>query len=257
MKTLLTLEFGKLLHLSSLRFSLGLLALFPIVWAYAPGVFDVYGFFLVSGYQLPGLTLLSSMEFLLPLLVAIASAELVGLERTYGTLPTVLLRPVTRSQWLLTKLLVALAYPFLLLTFLFLVSLLSGVFFGYGAFVGGTGVGEAGLLGQGVTTPGMALGELLRAYTVAAFSLVPISLLAVLFTVMFMNAAGGALATLSVLIFMKLLVVFPGLGRFLLTEHLDAYAAPSTTLPWAMMLLAVYAAAFAALSVTLFERKDF
>ena len=257
MKPLLSLEFGKLFHLSSLRFSLGLLALFPIVWAYAPGVFEVYGFYLVSGYQLPGLTLLSSMEFLLPLLVAIASAELVGLERTYGTLPTVLLRPVTRSQWLLAKLLVALTYPFLLLAFLFLISLVSGVFFGYGAFVGGTGVGDAGLLGQGITTPGAALSELVRAYAVAAFSLVPIGLLAVLFTVIFMNAAGGALATLSVLIFMKLLVVFPGLGRFLLTEHLDAYAAPGATLPWAMMLLAVYAAAFAALSVTLFERKDF
>ena len=257
MKTLLKLEFGKLFHLSSLRFSLGLLALFPIVWAYAPGIYDVYGFFIVSGYQVPGLALRSSMVFLLPLLVAIASAELVGLERTYGTLPTVLLRPVTRSQWLLTKLLVALSYPFLLLTFLLFVSLVSGVFFGYGAFVGGTGVGEAGLLGQGVTTPGAALGELLSAYLVAAFSLVPIGLLAVLFTVIFMNAAGGALATLSVLIFMKLLVVFPGLGRFLLTEHLEAYAAPGGTLPWALMLLAVYAAAFAALAVTLFERKDF
>lgn len=257
MKTLLRLEFSKLFHLSSVRVSLVLLAVFPIAWAYAPGVYDVYRFYLVSGYQLPGLTLLSSMEFLLPLLVAIASAELLGLERTYGTLPTVLLRPVTRSRWLLTKLLVALTYPFLLLSFLLLVSLASGVFFGYGAFVGGTGVGEAGLLGQGTTLPGAAIGELLRAYTVAAFSLVPISLLAVLFTVVFVNAAGGALATLAVLIFMKLLVVFPGLGRFLLTEHLDAYAAPSGTLPWAMMLLAVYAAGFAALAVTLFERKDF
>ena len=257
MKPLLTLEFGKLFHLLSFRASLVLLVLFPIVWAYAPGIHEVYGFFIVSGYQVPGLTLLSSMEFLLPLLVAIASAELVGLERTYGTLPTVLLRPVTRSQWLLAKLLVALAYPFLLLAFLLVVSLLSGVFFGYGEFIGGTGVGAAGLLGQGVTTSGAALGELGRAYLVAAFSLVPIGLLAVLFTVVFMNAAGGALATLSVIIFMKLLVVFPGLGRFLLTEHLDAYAAPNGTLPWAIMLLAVYAAAFAALSVTLFERKDF
>ena len=43
----------------------------PLLWAYAPGIFEVYGFFLVSGFQVPALSLLSSMEFLMPLLIAI------------------------------------------------------------------------------------------------------------------------------------------------------------------------------------------
>ncbi len=257
MSKLVGIEFGKLLRLPSLRFSLVILLLFPVLWAYAPGIFDLYGFFVVSAFQVPALSLLSSMEFLLPLLVAITSAELLGLEMHYGTLPTVLLRPVTRSQWLLAKIFVAALLPFLILAFFFLVSLLAGTPLGFGSFVGGTGVGSSGLLGVGVMLPGSALSELLRAYLVAACSLVPISLLAMLFTVLFMNASAGALATLSVLIFMQLLVVFPGLEPYLLTAQLNAYVAPSAGLGWTLALIALYCAIFAAVAVVIFERKDF
>lgn len=257
MADLLRIEFAKLLHLSSLRFSLVLLTLFPVVWAFAPGIIDVFGFFVVSAFQVPALSLLTSMEFLLPLLIAIASAELVALEVTYGTLPTVLLRPVTRSKWLSSKLLVSALYPFGLLLFLLLVSLVVGFPFGYGPFTGGTGVGAGDLLGEGVMTPSAASAELFRAYVVAAASLVPVSMLSILFTVLFMNAAGGALATLSLLIFMRLLVVFPELSPFLLTSQLNAYVEPVAGLGWTTALLLVYAAAFAVGALLLFERKDF
>ena len=257
MRRLFGLELTKLWHLSSLRVTVLLLVVFPLVWAYAPGVFDTYGFYMVSAYQVPALSLLSSMEFLLPLLIAIASAELLGLEVAFGTLPTVLLRPVTRSRWLIAKLGVVALYPFLLLGFLLLVSLLIGLPFGYGAFVGGTGLGAAGLLGEGLMTPGAALAELSRAYLTAACALIPISVLSILFTVVFMNAAGGALATLSVLIVMKLLVVFPGLEPFLLTTQLSAYTAPVAGALWVFALLALYSALFAAAAVVMFERRDF
>ena len=257
MRSLLAMEFGKVVRLASVRFSAVLLILFPVLWAYAPGIFNVYGFYLVSAYQVPALSLLSSMQFLLPLLVAITSAELLGMELSNGTLPTVLLRPVSRSQWLLAKLLVASVYPFAVLALFLVVSLLAGAPYGYGSFVGGTGVGQAGLLGQGTMTAAHALREVSGAYLVAAYSLVPVSLLGVLFTVVFMNAAGGALATLSVLIFMQLLVVFPGLTPYLLTTQLNAYAKPVANMGWVAALIALYCAAFAAVSVVLFERKDF
>lgn len=257
MRNLLAMEVGKVLRLASVRFAAVLLVVFPILWAYAPGIFKVYGFYLVSAFQVPALGLLSSMQFLLPLLTAIAAAELLGTEIANGTLPTVLLRPVSRSQWLLSKLLVVSLVPFAMLTLFLLVSLLAGAPYGYGAFVGGTGLGQAGLLGQGTMTVGHALGEVLGAYVIAAYSLVPIALLAVLFTVVFMNAAGGALATLSVLIFMQLLVVFPGIEPYLLTTQLNAYAKPVANLGWVAALIALYCAAFAAVAVILFERKDF
>lgn len=257
MSNLLAIEFNKLFRLSSVRFSAAVLLIFPILWAYAPGIFKVYGFFIVSAYQVPALSLLSSMEFLLPLLVAITSAELLGIETAYGTLPTVLLRPVTRSQWLLAKVIVAAIYPFLILLVFFIVSLLVGAPLGYGSFIGGTGVGAAGLLGEGTMTAGAAFSELLRAYFIAGLSLLPVSLLAIFFTVLFMNVAGGALATLAVLILMQLLVVFPWLEPFLLTTQLSAYVTPLSGLGTAFAAIAFYSAVFAALSVLLFERKDF
>lgn len=257
MSALLRMEAGKLVRLASVRFSLAVLAVFPLLWAYAPGIFDVYGFYLVSGFQVPALSLLSSMEFLMPLLVAISAAELLGSEVSFGTLPTVLLRPVTRSQWLAAKLSVLAVYPFALMAFFLLASFVAGTPYGFGGFVGGTGLGEGGLLGEGMMGPGAALIEVLGAYVIAAVSLVPIALLAVLATVIFMNAAGGALATLSVLIFLQLLVVFPALERFLLTSHLSAYVEPVAGLGWVVTLIALYSALFAAAAVILFERKDF
>jgi ABC-2 type transport system permease protein len=154
MMKVLGIEFGKLLRLSSIKFTVAVLIIFPILWAYAPGIFNTYGFFMVSAYQVPALSLLSSMEFLLPLLVAIVSAELLGLEMTYHTLPTILLRPVTRSQWLTAKLIVVVVFPFILLGLLFIISLLAGAPLGYGSFVGGTGLGAGGILGQGTMTAG-------------------------------------------------------------------------------------------------------
>ena len=258
MSALISIEFSKLWRLASLRFSLILLALFPVVWAYAPGVYDVYGVFVMSAYQVPGLALLSSMEFLLPLLVAIASAELLGLDISLGTLPTVLLRPIARTNWLVAKLAVSIAYPFILLAFLLIVGLLVGFPYGYGSFLGGTGVESGGLVGQGVLEPRAALTELLRAYLIAGYSLVPVSLLAVLFTVVFMNAAGGALATLAALVFMRQLDVLPDVvERFLLTSQLSAYAVAPNGLVWALLTILAYTALFASLSVKLFEKKDF
>lgn len=257
MKSLLGMEVGKILRLASVRFSLVVLVLFPVLWAYAPGIYKVYDFYLVSAYQVPALSLLSSMQFLLPLLVAISAAELLGVEIANGTLQTVLLRPVSRSEWLLSKLLVMTLYPFVILAVFLVVSLLAGAPYGFGSFVGGTGLGEGGLLGQGAMSAGQAFGEVLRAYLVAGWTLVPVGLLSILLTVIFMNAAGGALATLSVLIFMQLLVVFPSLTPYLLTTQLNAYTKPVANLGWVVALIAMYAAAFAAASVVLFEQKDF
>lgn len=257
MPALLRLELAKILRLASVRFSLLLLVLLPVLWAYAPGIFDVYGVFLVSGFQVPALSLLSGMEFLFPLLVAIISAELLGTEISYGTLRATLLRPVTRANWLLAKILVAALLPFLLLLFVLLVSLVAGLFYGYGDFVGGTGLGAGGLVGQGITAAGDAIAELIRAYAVASFSLVPVSLLALLLTVVFMNTASGALATLGILIVSGLLVVFSWLSTYLPTTQLNAYLATGQQLATPLILIGVYSIAFALLAVATFERKDF
>jgi len=164
---------------------------------------------------------------------------------------------VTRPNWLAAKLVAATLYPFVLLAVFLLAALVAGAQFGFGSFIGGTGLGEAGLLGSGSMSAGAAMAELGRGYLLAAVALVPIAMLAVMFTVVFMNAAGGALATMATLILMQLLIVFPRLEPFLLTTQLNAYAAPTSDLSWVIALIALYGALFAAIAVVLFERKDF
>jgi hypothetical protein len=51
--------------------------------------------------------------------------------------------------------------------------------------------------------------------------------------------------------------VFPRVEPFLLTTQLSAYNTPVNGLTWVVALILLYAALFAALSVVLFERKDF
>lgn len=258
MKTsLFPLEVGKLFRLGSLRFSAVLLLLLALLWAYAPGIFDVYGVFLVSGWQVPSLSLLSGMEFLFPLVVAIVSAELLGLEISQGTLRSTLLRPVTRWRWLLAKLGAAAVLPFLLLLFVLAVSLLGGIPYGYGDFQGGTGLGEFGLAGAGLTTAGAALKQVLTAYAAAAWSLVPVSMLALLLTTVFMNAAAGALATLGVLIVSGLLNVFTFLIPWLPSTLLDSYMLSGRALTGPLLLAAAWALLFGGAALRLFTRKDF
>ena len=272
---LLSIEWHKLWRLATVRLSLLLFIIFPIVWAYAPGVVDVYGFYIISAYQVPALSLLSSMEFLLPLLVAIVSASLLGVEVSYHTLPTVLLRPVSRSKLFLAKLSIAVLFPFILLAFLLVTSLFitspvcllchfnllnesicTNACYGYGAFIGGTGLGAGELVGVGEMLPLTALKELGIAYALAAASLVPISCLAMFFTVVFGQGVSGALATIALLIFMRLLVVWPQLERYLLTTHLNAYVHPTESLGWTLAGLGIYGSIFAAWAMFIFERKD-
>ena len=102
MSVLLKMELSKLWRLTSVRFGLLVLVLFPVLWAYAPGIFEVYGFFLVSGYQVPALGLLSSMQFLLPLLTARACLAPVNLA-TSASKSLAFQWPLRWASWLYRK----------------------------------------------------------------------------------------------------------------------------------------------------------
>lgn len=259
MLTLMQIEFSKLWRLRAVHISFIVMAIFSLVWAYAPGVIDKFGFYVISAYQVPGLTLVASMDFnfVLPFLIAIVSASLLGTEKHYGTLPTMLLKPITRSQWLCSKLIVAALFPFVLLAFTLIFALIISFPFGYGGFVGGTGVLGGDVVGVGELSAATALFQLIRAYFLAALSLVPISCMALLFTVLFGTGVSGALASVAVLIVMYSLDVFPWLERFLLTSHLDLYAQPYLgRLGLSLSSILLSAAIFAVIALLRFEKAD-
>ncbi len=72
-----------------------------------------------------------------------------------------------------------------------------------------------------------------------------------------MNVASGALATLTVLILMQLLVVFPWLEPYLLSSQLNSYFSSGVSLGRAFALIALYSAVFAVSAMLIFERKDY
>jgi len=248
-------ELGKLVRLRSVQIGLLAALVLPILWAFAPGLRAQHGLELVSGWQVPALSLITGMDFLFPFLTAMAAAEVLGSEVSMGTLKSVLLRPSPRSRLLGAKIVVVLVYPFILLLVSLLGSLLAGVPFGLGSFFGGTGLGEGSFAGVGQITPTGAFMELLRAHALAGVVLWPLSALAMLYAVVFLSTTSAALAAVSTLLLMRLLIAFPAIQPFLLTSYLDLYIRPDAV-TLGLQLLSIYTVGFALLALLIFERKD-
>jgi len=255
MLRVLVWEFGKLARLRSVQIGLLASLVLPVLWAFAPGLRAQYGLELVSGWQVPALSLLTGMDFLFPFLTAMAAAEVLGSEVSMGTLKSVLLRPSPRSRLLAAKLMVVLAYPMILLLVSLLGSLLAGLPFGLGSFFGGTGVGQGSFAGVGQMTPLGALAELIGAHALAGIVLWPLSALALLYAVVFLNTTSAALAAVSTLLLMRLLIAFPAIQPFLLTTYLDLYIRPAA-ISLGLPLLIIYTIGFGGLAMLVFERKD-
>jgi ABC-2 type transport system permease protein len=253
------LEFRKLLGFRSVRLGFVVAFLLPFLLSLAPQdqlkLIAGTDVILASAWQVPGLALYIVMQFVLPLLVAVTCAELIGGEVAWGTLRPLLLRPVSRFQIIGSKLFVAILYPFLLLAITMIGGLIAGIPRGLGGFYGGTGLGPGVFTGIGYLAPLDAFLELARAYWIAGLVLAPIAAMAVAFAVAYLNTAAAALATISTILLMRMLIVFPQIKILLLTEHLNAYA-PGMDTNRSLVLLAIYTVMLAGLTMFMFEKKD-
>ncbi|AFD25027.1 ABC transporter permease [Deinococcus gobiensis] len=257
MLTLILLELRKLLTSRSARLGLAVSFLLPLLWAAAPRMNMLLGdLALVSGWQLPAVSIGVAVQFMLPLFIALTVSEMIGSEVSQGTLAPLLLRPVGRTQVIASKLVVALLLPFLLIAVTVLGSLLAGIPRGFGAFTGGTGMGPGLFVGVGQLGSGAALLETLRGSFLAALMLMPIAALSLLFGVLFLNTAASTLATLAALNIMRLLVVFPeSVQRILLTSHFALYAEQGSV-AGSVALLLIYTAGFGFMAIFAFDRRD-
>ena len=267
-------EFGKLIRLRSVQLGLLITLFLPVLWAFAPGLRAIYKLELASGWQVPALSLFTGIEYLFPFLVAIASAEILGTEVSTGTLKSLLLRPSSRTRLLGAKLILVLLYPVVLMLVSMIGSLIAGLPFGLGSFAGGTGLGTTGFVGAGFIGAGEAFKEVFTAHMLAALTLWPLAALSLLFAVIFLSTTSAALAAVSTLLLMRLLVAFPGIQFFLLTTYLTLFYPegqaqianslistgatfnPAQVFPIGVGLLLTYTVGFAALAILIFERKD-
>ncbi len=256
MFNLIALEFRKLWHARSVRLALLLCLFLPWIWPLAPRLEEIYHLNIVSGWQVPSLALITIAPFLLPLLVSLTCAEIIGSEVAQGTLAPLLLRPITRSRIILSKLVTALLYPALLLLLLLVGSMLAGLRYGYGDFIGGTGVGPGLFVGQGPLSSVQAFTEVARAYSLTALILLPIASLSLLYAVTFLNTAAAALATQATLQVMNLLVVFPEfLQKILLTSYMGI-ATQQSNLGVPVLIILGYTVVLCIATMVIFEKRD-
>ncbi|GAA5435596.1 ABC transporter permease [Deinococcus sp. A31D244] len=256
MLTLLSLEFRKLFGARSVHLALLVTFLMPLLWAFAPRLSALIQVNLVSGWQLPAVSIGVTIGYLLPLFIAVTVAEMIGSEVAQGTLAPLLLRPVDRTKVIASKLITALSYPFLLILTTVLGSLLAGIPLGFGTFTGGTGLGPGLFVGVGQLTSDAAFAEVLRGSLLAGVVLMPIAALSLLFGVLYLNTAAAALATFAALIVMRLLVVLPEtIQRILLTSHLGLYVQQGD-ITQSLVLLLIYTAGFGLMSIFAFDRRD-
>lgn len=257
MLTLIVLEVRKLFGSRSAQLALLVSLLLPFLWAFAPRLNVMLGdTALVSGWQLPAVSIGVAVQFLIPLFIAVAVAEMIGTEVSHGTLAPILLRPVDRIRVIASKWIVALGFPFLLIAATVIGALLAGIPRGFGLFLGGTGLGPDGFVGVGQMTSGAAFAEVMRGSVLAAVMLMPIASLALLFGVLFLNTASAALATLASLNIMRLLAVFPeAIQRILLTNYLALYTEKGD-LTQPIILLLIYTVGFGLMAIFAFDRRD-
>jgi len=116
---------------------------------------------------------------------------------------------VSRSRVIVSKLIVALFFPLLLVLATLLGSLVAGIPHGYGEFRGGTGLGPGLFQGVGVLSPSAALAEVLRGGLLTWIMLMPVAALSLFYGVLLLSTSAAALATLATLSVLRLLVVFP------------------------------------------------
>ena len=256
MLSLILLEIRKLLVSRSARIAPVVCFLLPFLWSLAPRLGEIMHVDLMSGWQLPAVSIGLTVQFLMPLFIAVTVAEMIGGEVAHGTLAPLLLRPVSRTRVIVSKLVVALLFPLVLVLATLLGSLVAGLPHGYGEFTGGTGLGPGGFAGVGVLSPSAALTEVLRGSLLTWVLMLPFAALALFFGVLLLNTSAAALATLATLIVLRLLVVFPdAIQRILLTNYFNLYAMQGN-ITQAIVLLLIYTVGFSLMAIFAFDRRD-
>ncbi len=202
------------------------------------------------------------MEVLMPLMVAAVGGGLLASEMKGGTMRTMMMRPLTRMDVLLAKMMTGWIYTLSLCGFV----VLTAAALGYAVF--GPGDLISVMAGQGqfvVFSHEEALGRLGMAYGFAAVGLCVIVTVAMMLSCLFDNPLTAAALTVAALIGFKTLEVIPYFEAwkpYFLTTHLEVYKLPlAGDLDWVAINsklwgLAAYGAGAMVVAAAVFTRRD-
>jgi ABC-2 type transport system permease protein len=222
-----------------------------------------------SGFSIPVIALSSTMKFFLPLAVAIFAGESVAGEAGWGSLRYALTRPVPRSQYLFSKLVVALLLSLVAVVVVPATALAVGtIAFGWHPFTAIDGSSSTALHTSVVTfATGPAIGRLALSTAYVAAGMTSIFAFAFLLSTVtahpFAAVAGGVgLTIVSRVLNADYLPGIAVLGPYMPNKDVDLwqhlFQSPAQTSGMAHFLLVQ--AAYVAVSLTLawwwFTRKD-
>jgi ABC-2 type transport system permease protein len=222
-----------------------------------------------SGISVPVIALASTMKFFLPLAVAVFAGESVAGDAGWGSLRYALARPVSRTRYLLSKLVVALGFSIVAVVLVPLAALVAGtVAFGWHPFTaidGGastavhstivTFASGAALVRLGIGTAYVAAGMM----SIFAFAF----LLSTLTTRPFAAVAGGVgLTIVSRVLNADYLPGVAVLNHWMpnndvdLWQHFFQEPSQTTGMSHFLVLQLIYAGVFLAIAWWWFDRKD-
>ncbi len=191
------------------------------------------------------LTVLSLVTgFILPLMIAMSSADLFTAEQEDGSIKAVITRPVSRSSILTSKVLAIVLYTILVLAVCFVTSLV------YGLVFNGLGVSH--------------IAEVLIAYAVSIVPMLPITLFAVTVSQLCKNSSSAVmLSVFGYIVIFAASIVFSSISPMLFTSYTGWYklfigaGMPLANLLNVLTLLVAYTLIFFAISSWIFEKKEY
>jgi len=222
-----------------------------------------------SGFSIPVIALSSTMKFFLPLAVAIFAGESVAGKDGWGSLRYALTRPVSRSRYLFSKLIVALLFSLAAVVLVPLSALVVGtIAFGWHPFTAIDASASTALHTSVITfSPGPALGRLAisTAYVAAGMhsSFALSFLLSTLTTRPFAAVAGGVgLTIVSRVLNADYLPGVAVVNRYMpnndvdLWQHLFQRPAQTSGMAHFLLLQLAYVAIALSIAWWWFTRKD-
>ena len=221
---------------------------------------------ILNGYLVSLVTINhASINFFLPVLVVLVVGEIVAGEEQEGTLRLILSRPVNRAYFLLSKLISALIYTFLLVLIMVIVGLGGGllVFDKGSILVSGFLLGDEGWFN--ILNSAEAMRRLLMVYGGAFLVILTITFMCFFLSSILKNPIGAMIFPLILVIFLQIISSFPFFSEikpYLFTTYMDLWVdilAPE--IPWkdilnSGLILLSHSLLFIIGSFYYFTRKD-
>jgi len=223
-----------------------ILLIFIGILTIALGVISNYtgGLINVSLSNLP-LNILSILtNILIPLVVFMAVADLFAAEQENGAIKSVITRPISRNEILISKMISILIYVTSILIITFILGLVMGIFFG--------------------RTQVINIPEIFMAYVVSILPIIPTVLLSILISQLSKSSSSSVmLSVLTYIIIMLISILFPQVSSMIFTSYTNWYKLfigaqmPMKSILIIVGLLMGYSLIFFSGAYALFEKKEY